>query len=248
MSEVSLKNRLAVRERPNEIPIMHQRWQNLLFLHWAYDQDKIQNTLPPGLKVDTFQGKAYITMSPFSMKDLSVAFLPPIPGIDSYIEVNVRTYVYDKNDTPGIWFYSLDLNSFYFSKLARKTFSLPYFYSDLNAKSYLNRMNIEGKRIDQPETKINFSYNLAYENNYEAEVESLEFFLIERYVLFSFESNQLNFGKVNHQPYKISNAEVFEYNSNLLKVNSFEIEGKQPNAMHFCKDIEVDIFSLKSVY
>ena len=37
---------------------MHQRWEDLLFLHWRISPQRIQNTLPPGLGVDTFGGEA----------------------------------------------------------------------------------------------------------------------------------------------------------------------------------------------
>lgn len=37
---------------------MYQQWRDLLFPHWEYDVAAIQATLPDGLFVDTFGGKA----------------------------------------------------------------------------------------------------------------------------------------------------------------------------------------------
>ncbi len=67
---------------------MYQRWDDLLFLHWSYDPSAIQSTLPRGLTVDTFEGKAYIGIVPFFMRDVRPSLLPStarhfrFPGIE----------------------------------------------------------------------------------------------------------------------------------------------------------------------
>jgi uncharacterized protein len=38
--------RLAARVRPAQRAVMRQRWSHLLFLHWAWDSDVVQRTLP----------------------------------------------------------------------------------------------------------------------------------------------------------------------------------------------------------
>ena len=55
----SLAQRLAARDRPESRPVMYQSWHDLLFLHWAWDPAAIQATLPAGLRVDTFEGRAW---------------------------------------------------------------------------------------------------------------------------------------------------------------------------------------------
>ena len=75
---------------------MYQRWRDLLFLHWEYPAAAIQETLPDGLFVDTFGGKAYLGIVPFFMKNIRPVFLPAVPGLSNFMEVNVRTYVYDR--------------------------------------------------------------------------------------------------------------------------------------------------------
>ena len=68
-------DRLVVRTRPTgRKPMMYQRWNDLLFLHWSYDPLAIQSTLPQGLKVDTFEGSAYIGIVPFFMRDVRPSF------------------------------------------------------------------------------------------------------------------------------------------------------------------------------
>src|SRR5919197_218550 len=100
-------DRLAVRSKPPGTPVMHQTWQDLLFLHWPIDPIALRPLIPAALDIDTFEGQAWIGITPFALTDLRVTAMPPIPGLSSFDEVNVRTYVVH-NGTPGIWFFSLD--------------------------------------------------------------------------------------------------------------------------------------------
>src|SRR4026207_2578969 len=78
--------RLAVRTRPpGRKPVMYQRWDDLLFLHWSYDPLVIQRSLPRGLTVDTFEDKAYVGVVPFFMRDVRPNFSPRLPGISDFL-------------------------------------------------------------------------------------------------------------------------------------------------------------------
>ena len=76
-----LASRLALRKSPASSAIGHQRWSELLFLHWKIDPRAIQATLPAGLFVDTFAGDAYLGLVPFFMQRIRPAWLPPLPWI-----------------------------------------------------------------------------------------------------------------------------------------------------------------------
>ena len=81
----TLDQRLAMRQRPDvQRPVMKQAWRNLAFLHWEIDPDLIQQTLPPGLTVDTFEGKAFIGIVPFYMRHVRPVYLPSVPGISFF--------------------------------------------------------------------------------------------------------------------------------------------------------------------
>lgn len=247
MITVNLSKRLEARNRPNMTPIMHQDWRDLLFLHWKYDVETIQKTLPPGLFVDTFKGDAYVTIAPFWMKNFRVSILPPLPGLSTFVEINVRTYVYDKNGIPGIWFYSLDLNSFIASRGARLAFYLPYFFSKLNRMEEGNNIIIEGKRKDLPVASAKFTYQYMNKNGHFAEPNTLDFFLIERYILFSYRINQLYMSRVHHTPYPLMEANVMQWNDDLLKINSLPVSNKEPDIIHYSSGVDVDVFKLQSV-
>ena len=70
-----LEKRIAVTRPPEgRPPIMYQSWENLLFLHWTVDPGIIQQTLPPGLTVDTFSGRAWLGIVPFFMRGIRPRF------------------------------------------------------------------------------------------------------------------------------------------------------------------------------
>jgi uncharacterized protein YqjF (DUF2071 family) len=85
----------------------------------------VQQLLPEGLEVDTYDGSAWVGLIPFSMRNIAVPGLPPVPYFGSFPEVNVRTYV-RRNGVPGVWFFSLDVNRLLPAVVARTTYLLPY--------------------------------------------------------------------------------------------------------------------------
>src|SRR5947209_9596696 len=126
--------RLAARTPNGERPVvMHHRWEALLFLHWLVSPAEIQQTLPPGLTVDTFEDQAYLAISPFFMRKVRPVGVPPLPWLSEFQELNVRTYVFDERGVPGIWFYSLDCNQPLAVAGARMLSGLPYFNAEMSA-------------------------------------------------------------------------------------------------------------------
>ncbi|NBN95646.1 MAG: hypothetical protein EBV31_08555 [Verrucomicrobia bacterium] len=70
---------------------MRQRWDDLFFLHWEYDPAALQARLPNGLTVDCFEGKAHLGVVGFRMNAVRPAFLPALPWLSYFNELNVRT-------------------------------------------------------------------------------------------------------------------------------------------------------------
>ncbi|MFW6336254.1 MAG: YqjF family protein, partial [Phycisphaeraceae bacterium] len=111
--------------------VMHQRWRDLLFLHWDVPAEIVAHTLPTGLEVDAFEAKAWLGIVPFRMEGVRPRGLPAVPGISAFGELNLRTYVVGPDGTPGVWFYSLDAHQRLAVWLARKLFHLPYVWADI---------------------------------------------------------------------------------------------------------------------
>ena len=116
-----IQNRLAEREKPKLPTVMYQRWEELLFLHWPVEPQVVAKVLPPGLAVDTYKGRAWLGVVPFSMRDVRPRFLPAVPGLSSFPELNLRTYVVDELGRPGVWLY-FDISINFLLKLFKFSF------------------------------------------------------------------------------------------------------------------------------
>lgn len=259
MSSPSIENRIADLARPvGRKALMYQKWRNLLFLHWEFDPKIIQKTLPPGLTVDTYDGKAFVGVVPFYMKDIRPKYLPALPMISDCLELNVRTYVYDKNGNTGVWFYSLDCDEWIAVRVARKVFHLPYFDAKMQAPKLQElvdrdhtaeeiRFTVHRKGFD-PNTDSRFRY-LPTESLQPSAQESLEFFLIERHRLYSYNqsSGKLYTGRVSHPPYPLAKTEFSIEQEGSLALAGFSKPERAPDHSIFSSGVDVEIFAIEEV-
>jgi uncharacterized protein len=107
LSDDGAIDRLCVRNRPRGWPVIYQTWDKLLFLHWPIEVERLRPLLPAALQIDTWQGTAWIGMTPFTISGIRPPLVPPLPVISTTHELNVRTYVHN-DGVPGVWFLSLD--------------------------------------------------------------------------------------------------------------------------------------------
>ena len=134
MKQPQIEDRLLARERPKTGSLLLMGWRQLLFLHWAWNPAEIQKTLPRGLFVDTFGGQAWLGIVPFFMRRVHPRGLPCLPWLSNFLELNVRTYVYNNSGRPGIWFYSLVCNQPVAVELAKRCFHLNYVHGRMHAQ------------------------------------------------------------------------------------------------------------------
>ncbi len=233
---------------------MRQQWAHLLFLHWTWEPEAVQRTLPAGLTVDTWEGKAWVGLVPFFMRRVRPAGLCAVPGISDFLELNVRTYVHDERGRPGVWFYSLDCNQWLAVKIARTFFHLPYEHAEMNATvdgvsgevAYgARRINARGRELGR---ESRFRYR-AVGGSSEAAPGTREFFLAERYTLFAHDAGrgQLWAGQVAHMPYRLSVADVPEWDDTMMRLAGFDPKGRAPDHVCAAEAVDVEIFPLQRV-
>ena len=233
-------NRVLPRQRPKKKIKGYQSWRNLTFLHWEIASEELEPLLPSGLQLDLFQGKAYIGIVPFEMKNIRPAWCPQVLGFN-FLETNVRTYVIH-NQEPGVFFFSLDANSYIAVKVARWIWHLPYFHSAMTLSNKDAVYNYTLKRTDkvQSQIKIEVSETLP-----PSEADSLEYFLLERYLLFTELRGQLLRGHVHHIPYPVRQAELIDFEDQLLEVNNIGGISSSPDLVHFSQGVDVEIYPLE---
>ena len=97
-----------VAHRPWPLPqrpwVLQQRLHDLLFAHWPTPAGEMRRRLPRGLEIDTFDGDAWISLVAFRMSGVTLRWSPSLPGVSSFPELNVRTYV-RLGEKPGVYFF-----------------------------------------------------------------------------------------------------------------------------------------------
>lgn len=242
--------RLAARERPPTRPWMHHQWRELLFLHWRFDPDVIQRTLPAGLQVDTFDGAAWVGIVPFFMRGVRPVGLPPIPGLSNFQELNVRSYAFDRQGRPGVWFYSLDANCWPAVLGARWSFHLPYYWARMTYafNEVTRRVHYTSQRRgSSPALTTEFDYQPEGAVRVANDPDSLEFFLIERYLLFAERDGRLYCGRVHHPPYELTGARLGRWDENALRLDNLPPPGRDPDHVVLSRGVDVAVFGLQAV-
>ena len=248
----SLKDRIRLTTRPedDEPILMQQDWHELLFLHWRIAPEKVQEKLPPGLTVDTFQGDAYIGLVPFTMRNVRPTWFPALPGLSHFPEINVRTYVH-RNGEPGVWFFSLDAANLMAVITARLLFHLPYYFAamslDPDKFGESEKQYYSGRYFDDRNLASHIGYTTTG-TVYYAEPGSLDYFLCERYLLYAQKGDRLFSGRVYHSPYPLQDATVEELDDTLVTAAGFAgLSDMSPAHIAYASHVSVEVFGLQPI-
>jgi uncharacterized protein len=246
-------DRITPTMEPDQPVLLHQNWHHLLFLHWEVPYTELQALVPPGLTVDTFEGKAYIGLVPFTLTGVRPVGTPPLPWISSFHEINVRTYVHLGGRDPGVWFFSLDASSGIAVAAARAAYKLPYFNADIDfaaSKEAVPVIEFHSRRTDDrgpTPAHAHVRYQPIEGPAAPARPGSLEHFLVERYILYAVdEQRRLHRARVHHQPYPVQRAEVLELDETLIWAAGV----KRHDAVgirHYAREVNVKVYPLETL-
>ena len=225
--------------RPWPVPdgpwIMAQSWHDLLFAHWPVDVAAIRPHIPAGLRIDTFEERAWLGIVPFRMSGVRLRWTPPLPWLSAFPELNVRTYV-TAEDKPGVWFFSLDAANSLAVLAARLSFRLPYFRAEMRCEEIKGWIQYENRRSHRgaPEANLEARYKGAGEF-FEAQRGTLTYFLTERYCLYSASSvGRIYRGEIHHVPWLLQAAEARFMRNSMAEAAGLALPAAEP-ILHFAR-------------
>jgi uncharacterized protein len=232
-------DRLAARARPEGSPVMHQTWENLLFLHWSMDPRVMRPHIPDALELDLFEDRAWVGVTPFAVTGLHLPSLPAIPGFDSFLELNVRTYVHYRG-MPGVWFFSLDASKTIPAMAARFLYGLPYFKAEMEFLANGAAFSFSSRRLDRSGARFEARWRMG-ELLRDADAESLAFFLVERYCLFTGSTERLSKTRIYHHPWILEEGLLESHHSSMISAAGLPDPVAAP-LVHFSRSLNVEVW------
>lgn len=181
-------------------------WLDLVFLHYPIAATELRSLIPAGLRIDEFNGTAWLGVVPFRMVDVAPRFLPAVPRLSTFPEINLRTYVIS-GDKPGVWFFSLDADSRPTVTSGRVLLGLPYHSAAINDSR-------DGDWLDF--SSVRRAGRAVFRGRYRpagpvfhAAHGTFEHWAAERYCLYaSTTRDRLSRVEVHHAPWPLQHAEA----------------------------------------
>lgn len=236
------------RNRPWPAPrspwIMQQAWRELLFLHYPVSPSDIAPHLPSGLKPDLYDGSAWISIVPFQVRNVRILRLPSIPVISAFNELNIRTYV-TLDQKPGVYFFSLDAHSWPTVWAGRNFFHVPYRHASMSLHRERGTLHFASRRTANPDFQFVCSYT---PNTGDAEISgpgSLNYFLAERYCLYSEHRGKLYRGEIDHNPWKLRQTSFDVRHNTMLEPLGLVLP--QPVLAHYSEQGDVHFWPINRV-
>ena len=205
-----IANQIA--HRPWPLPdspwLMTQSWHNLLFAHWPVDAALLRSRIPAGFALDVYESQAWIGVVPFQMTNVAPRFVPALPWVSEFAELNVRTYV-TVDGKPGVYFFSLDAASALAVGAARSLLHLPYFTAEIQVHCEASRVDYSSRRTGENAPAELVARYQPVGPRFHAEPGSLDYFLTERYCLYNVDARFRAYRlEIHHLPWTLQRAEA----------------------------------------
>ena len=213
--------------------VMLQRWHEISFFHWSCDPAILKPRLPDGIALDTFDGRAWISLTPFLLCGLRPPLVPRLLGLD-FPETNLRTYVVGA-EGPGIWFFSLDAARRIAVAAARASYGLPYFWARMRVVIGQTQNEYFSSRRGRANATIKIEKGDPI-----LQQSSLDVFLTARFRLYSIWAGLLITAEVQHAPWDLAQVRILQFEENVRRAMGVEFPSKDFVA-HFSTGVDARI-------
>jgi uncharacterized protein YqjF (DUF2071 family) len=164
---------------------------------------ELRQRVPDELGIEEHDGNAWLGVQFFRVRALRARGALPVPGISSFLQLNVRTYVRGPDGLPGVWFFSIDASSRLAALGVRRIYRVPAFHARMTLEPVGDWQEAECVRVGEAGRVFAARYRTTDET-FHTEPGSLESFLTERYRLFSADAR----AEMHHDRWLLSPAEA----------------------------------------
>jgi len=253
MREYQIRSSFRPRPLPSGRWVLRQRWNDLLFAHWPIPAAQIEAMLPEGLQVDTYGGTAWLGIVPFWLDRLKLRNLPSIPGSRRFPDLNVRTYVRDRQTgSPGTWCFSIDASNLLAVTLGRTWLHLPYHWAEMQMEgrqdrefSFFSRRHLQTRPV---QFSVRYRGLGPSQRTAEHRMGSFEHYMAERSCLFSINrSGQLLRSNLHSIPWPLEEAEAEIERNDLATAIGLALPSGAP-VLHYSRRLALYIWKPEAVH
>jgi len=216
--------------------LLTMQWRNVLFSHWPVPVERVAESLPAGMTVDTYDGSAWLGVVPFQMADIRPR---GAPIGRRFHELNLRTYV-TVDGTPGVYFYNLDADDRLGVAIAQRLFRLPYYRARTTVHRDGSGTRFQSVRTHEDAPPARFG--ATYEPTGLPEpprAGSVEEFLTERYRFYvASDEGDIYYADIDHDPWDLQPASVEFERNDLFEANGFD-QPESERLVHFSTGVDV---------
>jgi uncharacterized protein YqjF (DUF2071 family) len=181
--------------------------------------------------------------------------VPALPWVSAFPELNVRTYV-RVDGRPGVYFFSLDAASALAVMAARTLLGLPYYTADMEVRAekgwvvYRSRRTETSDRHEREQRRDTRAHSRSgtspgvtaeWVARYRADGEvfepspgTLEYFLTERYCLYTVSGARIRRLDIHHPLWRLQRAEAIVERNTMAEACGIRLPSMAP-LLHFAQ-------------
>ena len=213
-----------------------QNWSDLAFAHYRMPRRELRPLIPEGVKLQEFDGSAWVAVVPFQLGNVRRRGLPWLPLMPSFPELNLRTYV-EVEGKAGVWFFSLDAQSWPIVIGGRLQFSLPYHYASIRFTEGKDGFDFQSARLGN---RVRFAGKFRpIGDSFLSEPGSFEHWATERYSLYTQNRRgEIIRAEVHHPAWPLQEAQIEIEHNDLFEAAGLTPPKEKP-ICHFSTGVDV---------
>jgi uncharacterized protein YqjF (DUF2071 family) len=208
------------------------QWAQLTFINWSYDPAVLRPSVPSELELETYDGKAWLSLVGFMVRKEHFPKWPPLPVINTYPQFNIRTYVRGPDGAPGVWFWSMDVSQPIMLS-GRLIYHAPFMWASMNVSQEGSTVRYQSRRIwPGPPASSRFAVEIGAPLPPGADDSGLSAFLTLRWWMFLRTRKNWVRAAVTHEPWPLQSARLVDLEQNLTDAAGLPRPAGQPLAMY----------------
>ena len=219
---------------PNSPPwVGFQGWRDLLFASWSMPIDQVRAIVPSQLEVDSYDGRAWVSLVPMRVEGAHFRDVAPIPGLDHFCEINLRTYV-KLGDEHGVYFITIDCADAIADWLGEKLFEAPFLRANIAMVEQEGEFYFISRRTqsDMPHADFVGGFQPVGEA-FETSSDPVAQFLLERYFLaLSNKHGSVGCVKIHHPPWSVRRAETKVRVNSICSAGGLDLDRPPDHAVY----------------